>query len=162
MLPGFRFIIMTFLLGTSVVIFGLGAAALLRATHEEFTNMPSLRTLQQQIPTTFAERSIPAAPPTLSLLRVEPQAEAAARSPAKDADVANLTPAPEVQSIQGKPLSAQPGRKRSSKAKRIRSRSAIIHKRRISAERAVRARYAQMQMHQAFFPPLFGETQFAP
>ncbi len=156
MLPGFRFIVMTLLLGTSVVIFGLGAAALLRATHEEFANTPSLRTLQQQVPTAFVERSIPAAPPTLSLLRVEPQAEAAAsRVAAKDADVANLAPTPEVQPLQGKRHATQPVRKRSSKLKRTRNRSATIHKRRISAHRT-RARYAQMPVRQELFPPLFG------
>lgn len=157
MLPGFRFIVMTLLLGTSVVIFGLGAAALLRATHEGFASMPSLRTLQQQVPATFVERSIPVAPPTLSLLRVEPQAEAVtARPAAKDADVVNLTPVPEVQSIQGKGQTTQPVRKRSSKMKRARSRSAAIHKRRISAQRAARDIYAQMPVRQELFPPLFG------
>ncbi|HEY0235511.1 MAG TPA: hypothetical protein VGC86_10745 [Afipia sp.] len=156
MLPGFRFIVATLLLGTSVVIFGLGAAALLRATHEEFVSMPTLRALQQQVPTAFVERAIPVAPPTLSLLRVEPQTEPAAPPITKDVGVANVTAQPEKPSIQGPQHAVHPVRKRSSKLKRTRSRSAAAHRRRISAQRAARARYAQMQMRQELFPSLFG------
>ncbi len=155
MLPGFRFIVMTLLLGTSVMIFGLGAAALLRATHEELANMPSLRTLQEKMPAAFVEQSIPALPPTLSLLQVEPQAEMTARTAAKDVDVANLNTQPEVQSIQDKRHAAQPIRKRISKMKRTRIRSATIRKRRSSARRIIRTRYAQTPIPQELFPPLW-------
>lgn len=157
MLPGFRFIFMTLLLGTSVVIFGLGAAALLRATHEEFANMPTLRTLQQPVPPTFAERFPPAAPAILSLLQVEPQVDVAPRATA-ESDTASLKPQGEMPTIKSKPHSAKPIRKRSSKLKRPRSRSVIAHKRRLSAQRAARARYAQMQMRQELFPSLFGNA----
>lgn len=158
MLPGFRFIFMTLLLGTSVVIFGLGAAALLRATHEEFANMPTLRTLQQQVPPTFAERFPAAAPPTLSLLQVESQADVTPRAITKESDTASLKPQAEMPAIQNKQHSAKPIRKRSSKLKRPRSRSAIAHKRRLSAQRAARARYAQMQIRQELFPSIFGNA----
>ena len=40
MLPGFRFLFTAIVLSMSVLIFGLGAAALLRAAHEEFANLP--------------------------------------------------------------------------------------------------------------------------
>ena len=43
MLPGFRFLFTAIVLSMSVLIFGLGAAALLRAKHEEFVNLPSRR-----------------------------------------------------------------------------------------------------------------------
>ncbi len=103
MLPGFRFIAMTLVLATSVLIFGLGAAALLRATHEEFVSMPSLRNLEQHLPATFAERFNPTGSPTLSLLRVDPPSPAAAppqRAAAKDTNVANLDGQPDAKSLQ--------------------------------------------------------------
>ncbi len=43
MLPGIRFIFVTVILSASVLIFGLGAAALLRVSHEEFATLPTLR-----------------------------------------------------------------------------------------------------------------------
>jgi hypothetical protein len=68
MLPGFRFLLAAIVLSISILIFGLGAAALLRAAHEEFAGIPSRRTLPEPV---FAQRS-EALPPTLALLRVEP------------------------------------------------------------------------------------------
>ncbi len=74
MLPGFRLVLMTIVLAASVLIFGLGAAALLRATHEEFASLPSRRALPPQLPIVIAEQ--PAEPattaPTLALLHVAP------------------------------------------------------------------------------------------
>src|SRR4029077_8790210 len=43
MLPGFRFLFAAILLSTSILVFGLGAAALLRATHEQFVSNPAWR-----------------------------------------------------------------------------------------------------------------------
>src|SRR4051812_7141160 len=43
MLPGFRFLFAAIVLSMSVLIFGLGAAALLRAAHEQFASIPSRR-----------------------------------------------------------------------------------------------------------------------
>src|SRR3954469_2519440 len=68
MLPGFRFLFAAIVLSISILIFGLGAAALLRAAHEEFAGIPSRRTLPEPV---FAQRSETPAP-TLALLRVEP------------------------------------------------------------------------------------------
>src|SRR3954466_13379238 len=68
MLPGFRFLLAAIVLSVSTLIFGLGAAALLRAAHEEFAGIPSRRPLPEPV---FAQRSEPPAP-TLALLRVEP------------------------------------------------------------------------------------------
>ncbi|MCP3464295.1 hypothetical protein [Bradyrhizobium sp. CCGUVB23] len=66
MLPGFRFLFAAILLSTSILVFGLGAAALLRATHEQFVSNPSWRNgPQEQV---FAQ----ATEPVLAALRAEP------------------------------------------------------------------------------------------
>jgi hypothetical protein len=72
MLPGFRLVLMSIVLAASVLIFGLGAAALLRATHEEFANLP--RTWSPQPPIVIAEQPAEPAPatPSLALLHVAP------------------------------------------------------------------------------------------
>jgi hypothetical protein len=80
MLPGFRFLFAAIVLSTSVLIFGLGAAALLRAAHEEFASLPSRRAPPEIM---FAQQS--GARPTLAILRVEPSAsEEMAAKPASD------------------------------------------------------------------------------
>ena len=68
MLPGFRFLFTAIVLSMSILIFGLGAAALLRAAHEEFANLPSRRATPEPM---FA-RLNDDPPPTLALLRVDP------------------------------------------------------------------------------------------
>jgi hypothetical protein len=69
MLPGFRFLLAAIVLSMSLLIFGLGAAALLRAAHQEFASIPSRRPPPE---TLFAQRSD--AGPTLAMLRVESSA----------------------------------------------------------------------------------------
>jgi hypothetical protein len=54
MLPGFRFLFAAIMLLLSVLIFGLGAAALLRAAHEEFASNPSWHATPE---TTFAQQT---------------------------------------------------------------------------------------------------------
>src|SRR5262245_38654771 len=74
MLPGIRFRLAAILLSMSILIFGLGAAALLRAAHEEVASVPTRRILLEPI---FAQQpEAPAA--TLAMLRVEPAAPAKA------------------------------------------------------------------------------------
>src|SRR5260370_673983 len=68
MLPGFRFLFTAIVLSMSILVFGLGAAALLRAAHEEFASMPSRRAPPEPV---FAQQSEPPAS-TLALLRVDP------------------------------------------------------------------------------------------
>ncbi|RXH19108.1 hypothetical protein [Bradyrhizobium guangzhouense] len=71
MLPGFRFLLAAILLSTSILVFGLGAAALVRASHEQYVSNPSWRNgPQEQV---FAQSSEPAQP-VLAALRVEPAA----------------------------------------------------------------------------------------
>ena len=67
MLPGFRFLCAAIVLSISLLIFGLGAAALLRAAHEEFASIPLRRPPPEAI---FPQRE--EAGPTLAMLRVEP------------------------------------------------------------------------------------------
>lgn len=69
MLPGFRFLFAAIVLSVSMLVFGLGAAALLRAAHEEFVSIPSRRPPPE---TMFAQRSD--ADPVLAMLRAEPSA----------------------------------------------------------------------------------------
>ena len=86
MLPGFRFLLAAIVLSMSILIFGLGAAALLRAAHEEVASVPTRRVMPEPV---FAQQVEPSAP-TLAMLRVEP----AAPEKAPDALPAAL-PAPE-------------------------------------------------------------------
>jgi hypothetical protein len=70
MLPGFRFLFAAILLSTSILVFGLGAAALLRASHEQYVNNPSWRNgPQEQV---FAQAPEPVQP-VLAALRAEPE-----------------------------------------------------------------------------------------
>jgi hypothetical protein len=78
MLPGFRFLFAAIVLSMSILVFGLGAAALLRAAHEEFASNPSWRAAPE---TMFAQQS-DATRPVLAMLRVEPAAAGKAPNPA--------------------------------------------------------------------------------
>lgn len=73
MLPGFRFLFAAILLSTSILVFGLGAAALLRASHEQYVSNPAWRNGPQE--QMFAQASEPAQP-VLAVLRAEPEAAA--------------------------------------------------------------------------------------
>jgi hypothetical protein len=68
MLPGFRFLFAAIVFSMSILVFGLGAAALLRAAHEEFANIPSRRAPPEPV---FAKQN-DAPVPTLALLRFDP------------------------------------------------------------------------------------------
>jgi hypothetical protein len=67
MLPGFRFLFTAIVLSMSVLVFGLGAAALLRAAHEQFASTPSWHVAPEA---GFAQQT-EAERPVLSMLRVE-------------------------------------------------------------------------------------------
>ena len=70
MLPGFRFLFAAILLSASILVFGLGAAALLRASHEQYVSNPAWRNgPQEQV---FAQAPEPAQP-VLAVLRAEPE-----------------------------------------------------------------------------------------
>ncbi|WP_213738987.1 hypothetical protein [Bradyrhizobium sp. dw_411] len=75
MLPGFRFLFAATVLSLSILVFGLGAAALLRAAHEEFASTPAWRGPPEMV---FAQ-PVETTPPVLALLRVDtPVADKAA------------------------------------------------------------------------------------
>lgn len=104
MLPGLRFLFAAIVLATSLLVFGLGAAALFRAAHEEFASIPALRAPPEP---QFAQQ--PDAPPVLAMVRVDPPAdkvttdipaapppEPAASEPAAPAEI---TPAAEPEKV---------------------------------------------------------------
>ena len=72
MLPGLRILFATTILAISILVFGLGAAALLRAAHEEFASLPAWRLAQQPLLTPFTPQ-LPRieATPVLAMLRIE-------------------------------------------------------------------------------------------
>jgi hypothetical protein len=94
MLPGFRFLFAAIVLSMSVLVFGLGAAALFRAAHETFASTPSWHTPPE---TTFAQQG-QASKPVLSMLRVDtPIAEEAP-------DKAPVVTAPPVVAATAEPI----------------------------------------------------------
>jgi hypothetical protein len=94
MLPGIRFLLAAILLSISIVVFGLGAAALLRAAHEDFASNPSWRVTPE---TRFAQNEMP----SLALLRVETPAPAARPADVPDsvAPETNATPAAPTEQV---------------------------------------------------------------
>jgi hypothetical protein len=68
MLPSFRFLFAAIMLSTSILVFGLGAASLLRTAHEEFASNPFWHAAPE---TTFAQQS-EGSRPVLAMLRVDP------------------------------------------------------------------------------------------
>jgi hypothetical protein len=77
MLPGFRFLFVAIVLSMSILVFGLGAAALLRAAHEEFASSPSWHVPSEA---TFAEHG-EATRPVLAMLHVDDPAAAEQKAP---------------------------------------------------------------------------------
>ncbi|WP_441237990.1 hypothetical protein [Bradyrhizobium sp. 930_D9_N1_4] len=74
MLPGFRFLFAAILLSASILVFGLGAASLLRATHQQYANNPSWRNgPQEQVFAQESKRATEPAQPVLAVLRAEPE-----------------------------------------------------------------------------------------
>jgi hypothetical protein len=117
MLPSFRFLFAAIMFSMSILVFGLGAAELLRTAHEEFASNPFWHAAPE---TTFAQQS-EATRPVLAMLRVDPvpaeqkapddvpsvaapvEPAAIASAPAEPEDIAALGPEHSPQ-----PESAQP------------------------------------------------------
>src|SRR4051812_13587957 len=78
MLPGFRVLFAAIALSISILVFSLGAAALLRAAHQEFAGMPRLIAAE----TLFAQRS--EAEPALAMLHADPVEASASEAEADD------------------------------------------------------------------------------
>ena len=82
MLPGFRFLFAAIVMCMSVLVFGLGAAALLRAAHEDFASNPSWRAPPEP---RFAQQE-EASKPALAVLSVQsPETEPAVTPKTADA-----------------------------------------------------------------------------
>jgi hypothetical protein len=93
MLPGFRFLFAAIVLSISILVFGLGAAALLRAAHEEFASNPSWHA----VPEAMVAQQGEASRPVLAMLRVEPrpaEPKASDNVPAAGAEPAAIAPQP--------------------------------------------------------------------
>jgi hypothetical protein len=111
MLPSFRFLLAAIMLSTSILVFGLGAAALLRTAHEEFASNPFWHAAPE---TTFTQSED--SRPMLAMLRadpvpVQPQAPDDAPSvaaPVEPAATTSVAAEPETISAPGPELSPQP------------------------------------------------------
>lgn len=102
MLPGLRFLFAAVMLSLSMLVFGVGAAALLRASHDRFVSTSKIRSA----PPPMLAHAEPMTP-TLSLLRVaEPEPAAAVPSSLADLPVA-ITPAA-VDAVTSDPVVPQP------------------------------------------------------
>ncbi len=112
MLPSFRFLFAAIMFSMSILVFGLGAAALLRTAHEEFASNPFWHAAPE---TTFAQQS-EATRPVLAMLRVDPvPAEQKApddvpsvAAPVEPAAVASVPAEPENIAALGTEHSPQP------------------------------------------------------
>ena len=108
MLPGFRFLVAAIVLSMSILVFGLGAAALLRAAHEEVASRPSWRAAPE---TVFAQQN-EVTQPVLAMLRLEPAAEQKAPEPLAAVDApdkpATATPAEPERTAALKPEGSPP------------------------------------------------------
>jgi hypothetical protein len=90
MLPGFRFLLAAIVICMSVLVFGLGAAALMRAAHEDFASNPTWRAPPEP---RFAQQD-ETDKTVLAVLSVQPRAtESAAPPKAGDAPAAEPTTA---------------------------------------------------------------------
>jgi hypothetical protein len=113
MLPGFRFLFAATLFTMSILVFGLGAAALLRAAHEQFASNPSWHaapeaTFAQQVEVPRETSREASRPPVLAMLRVEPPAaeqKASANAPAINSDT---IPGPAELSVTSAPTAPGP------------------------------------------------------
>jgi hypothetical protein len=88
MLPGFRFLFAAIVLSMSVLVFGLGAAALLRAAHEEFASLPTRRAPPAPVFARFNDEPTP----SLSLLRVDPPVADQPQDDDRTADAPEIAP----------------------------------------------------------------------
>lgn len=105
MLPGFRFLFAAIVLSVSTLVFGLGAAALLRASHETFASLPAAPPAPALPSVATADASPHDAAPTLALLRVDaPEIDAAPVPRAVPAPMSDhATPAPVAEDIVAAP-----------------------------------------------------------
>ena len=85
MLPGFRFLVAAIVFSFSVIVFGLGAAALFRAAHEQFASRSSWHATPETSFTSFLPQVEPPRP-MIAMLRVEPAAPEPLNAPPAPAE----------------------------------------------------------------------------
>jgi hypothetical protein len=85
MLPGLRFLVAAIVFSFSVIVFGLGAAALFRAAHEQFASSSSWHASPETSFTSFLPQVEPARP-MIAMLRVEPAAPEPVNAPPAPAE----------------------------------------------------------------------------
>src|ERR1700761_6489691 len=106
MLPGFRFLFAAIILSTSILIFGLGAAALLRTAHEEFASAPTWQPAPETRFEQTGDATKDATGPVLALLRVDAAPKVEMLMP--DADL-NADAAPnKSQGVPAEPAATRP------------------------------------------------------
>src|ERR1700761_807489 len=93
MLPGFRFLFAATLLSMSILMFGLGAAALLRTAHEEFASAPAWQPAPETRFAQAGEATNEATKPVLALLRVDDAPKAEPSAPADASAASSAEPA---------------------------------------------------------------------
>jgi hypothetical protein len=91
MLPGFRFLFAAIVMCMSVLVFGLGAAALMRAAHEDFATNTSWRAPPEP---RFAKQDEVAKPPVLAILSVQSPATEPVAAPGQPDTGAAVSPPP--------------------------------------------------------------------
>ena len=101
MLPGFRILFAIVLLSVSLLIFGLGAAAFLRSAHENIASAPLWKPIEAPVIARMDSGQANHAPPTLAMLRVEPETEPPART--TTAQSPSAPPAEPVATVSAEP-----------------------------------------------------------
>lgn len=86
MLPGFRFLVAAIIFSLSLLVFGLGAASLLRAAHEQFASNSAWRVAPETSYTAFLPQAEPPRP-VLAMLHVEPNTSPQVIAPPPDLNV---------------------------------------------------------------------------
>jgi len=99
MLPGFRFLFGAIVMCMSVLVFGLGATALMRAAHEDFASNPTWRAPPEP---RFARQDEADRTVVLAILSVQPSATESAAAP-KPSDTAATTADPATTSLSPEP-----------------------------------------------------------
>lgn len=93
MLPGFRFLVAAIIFSLSLLVFGLGAAALLRAAHEQFASNSAWRAAPETSYTAFLPQAEPPRP-VLAMLQVEPNTPPQGAESSPDLNVKAISDAP--------------------------------------------------------------------
>jgi hypothetical protein len=107
MLPGLRFLFAAIVLSISLLIFGLGAAALLRTAHQEFASIPSRPAPPERV---FAPQG-DVALPALAMLRIDAETideETSALPATEDIQAAVPETSPSIAAAAMEPLAPEP------------------------------------------------------